>query len=243
MNMQLFEYNRYSEWEFDLHLLARGCSVGRSFTVEIIIQCCKQNPGFVHSGSECVLLAGVHQNMVLEWFQMCCWSGWMKREIIPRHKHPHDLHICEICLFVISPHFTWSADICGRLSASACWGWHLLAFCGILSPCQSTVFSAHLQDGHDDSLLFPRYDCCRHDAELQSKVPEQSKTNKHNKIIMSKVAYLNPVTYWIKKKKQLLTKNCSYVSAVLQDHQKWLTISLNQWRRRFCPFTFPAFRR
>ncbi len=41
----------------------------------------------------------------------------------------------------------------------------------------------------------------------------------------------------------MLTRNCSIVSAVLQHHQKWLTMSFNQLRRIDCPLILAALKR
>ncbi len=41
----------------------------------------------------------------------------------------------------------------------------------------------------------------------------------------------------------VLTRNCSTVSAVLQHHQKWFTVSFSQLRRMDCPFTFAALKK
>ena len=172
------------------------------FAVEIVVQSCEHNSWVIHSGSEGLALAGIHQNVILKWLKMCCWSGWITKKLDPKtHTHRWLTALWHFCLIVMSPHFTWSADTCGHPSASVCWGRCPLVLCGSSNLSQSTVYPECLQGDRVGSFPFPRCDCCKHDAELQSKVSEESKTNKHKyKTKWPCHRYLNHGTSWIKKK-------------------------------------------
>lgn len=200
--------------------------------MEVIIQSSKQGSALIDLRNEGLALTGIYQKMILKWLQVGCWSWWEKKMItLEKPPHPLDLYACYFSLYVMFPHFTWGAGICGYPSASACLDDSdecLMALMALWIPLNPLLTLSVIK-------MFMITASCRlfvSVADMMMDSNPKCLSNNHTKedtcvkiICIMYISYKNRKTTLIQ-----LTRNCCSVSAVLQHHQKWSRISLNQWR-------------